>query len=186
VPALRALAAAFPEHRRLLATPAWLRPLVDHLGLVDEVVPTSGPGGPPLDARASGAEVAVNLHGRGPQSHALLLATRPLRLISFAHPAVPCSAGSPRWRSGEHELARWCRLLAASGIPADSRRLDIEPPRGPPPPGTAGATLSIPAPPAPPAAGRPSASPRWQGRRPAWAARSWSPAAPARSGSPAR
>ncbi len=141
VPALRALADAFPEHRRLLATPAWLRPLAEHSGLVHEIIPSPGPGGPPLGERAAGAELAVNLQGSGPQSHELLLATRPRRLIAFAHPAVPSSAGSPRWRSGEYEVARWCRLLVESGIPADPRRLDVEPPPGPPPPGTTGATL---------------------------------------------
>jgi ADP-heptose:LPS heptosyltransferase len=38
VPALRALAAAFPEHRRVLATPAALAPLAALTGAVDEVV----------------------------------------------------------------------------------------------------------------------------------------------------
>ncbi len=141
VPALRALADAFPDHRRLLATPAWLHPLAHHLGVVHELIPSTGPGGPPLGERAAGAEVAVNLHGRGPQSHELLLAARPRRLIAFAHPAVRRGAGSPRWRSAEHEVARWCRLLTGSGIAADPRRLDMRPPGGPPPPGTAGATL---------------------------------------------
>jgi ADP-heptose:LPS heptosyltransferase len=141
VPALRALAGAFPDHRLLLATPAWLHPLAERLGLADELLASDGPGGAPLGRRAQGAEVAVNLHGRGPQSHRLLLAARPRRLIAFAHPAVPSSAGSPRWRPGEHEVGRWCRLLTESGIPADPRRLDVPPPTGAPPPGSAGATL---------------------------------------------
>jgi ADP-heptose:LPS heptosyltransferase len=164
VPALRALADAFPDHRRLLATPAWLHPLATHIGVADELIPGDGPGGPPLDQRAEGAEVAVNLHGRGPQSHELLLATRPRRLVAFAHPAVPCSAGSPRWWPGEHEVARWCRLLTESGIPADPRRLDVRPPGGAPPPGSAGATLLHP--------GAASPARRWPAARFAAVARS--------------
>jgi ADP-heptose:LPS heptosyltransferase len=67
----------------------------------------------------------VNLHGRGPQSHRVVLQTRPARLVSFEHPEVPESAGSPRWRQEEHEVFRWCRLLRESDIPADPRRLDL-------------------------------------------------------------
>ena len=64
VPALRALARAFPDHRHVLAAPAALAPLAALTGAVDEVVDTA-----PLGARARrGADVAVNLHGRGPQS----------------------------------------------------------------------------------------------------------------------
>ena len=39
VPALRALADAFPSHRRLLATPAALAPLARLTGTVHDVVP---------------------------------------------------------------------------------------------------------------------------------------------------
>jgi ADP-heptose:LPS heptosyltransferase len=139
LPALRALADAFPEHHRVLATPAALAGLAQHSGAVDEVADTAGLRAP-LDPRLAGVEVAVNLHGRGPQSHRLLAATGPRRLIAFANPAVPASAAGPRWQAGEHEVARWCRLLRCSGIPADPRRLDLAPP-GPPPPGGRGATL---------------------------------------------
>ncbi len=139
VPAMRAVARAFPDARRLLACPAALAPLVRLGGLADEVVPTAGLGGPP-HPRLAAAEVAVNLHGRGPESHQLLLATRPGRLLAFAHPAVPASADGPRWRAGEHEVARWCRLLAEHGIPADPERLELPRP-DPPAAGRAGATV---------------------------------------------
>ena len=139
VPAMRALADAFGDLPRVLACPAALAPLARLGGTVDEVVPTDGLAGP-LQPRLAGATLAVNLHGRGPRSHRLLLATEPARLLAFAHPAVPASAGGPRWRADEHEVARWCRLLAEHGIPADPERLELDPP-GPPPPGTAGATL---------------------------------------------
>jgi ADP-heptose:LPS heptosyltransferase len=123
VPALRALAAAFPAHRRLLAAPAALAPLARLSGAVDEVVATAPLA--PLDPSLRGADVAVNLHGCGPQSHALLLETGPRRLVAFAHPDVPASGDGPRWRRGEHEVARWSRLLAESGIPADRRALGL-------------------------------------------------------------
>src|SRR6185312_11039846 len=84
VPALRALAVAFPGHRRFLLAPAWLGPLTDLLdGAVDAVVDTDARTAPPaaLPPEASGADIAVNLHGRGPQSHRALLAARPARLV---------------------------------------------------------------------------------------------------------
>ena len=80
IPALRALADAFPRHPRLLATPAVLAPLARASGAVDEVVPADGLG-EPLDRRLHGAGLAVNLHGRGPESSELLLATEPRRLV---------------------------------------------------------------------------------------------------------
>jgi ADP-heptose:LPS heptosyltransferase len=131
VPALRALAAAFPDHERLLLAPAFVRPLAELVGgVVDEVVEVDGRRTPPaqLPTAARGADVAVNLHGRGPQSHFALRATAPRRLIAFACPAA--EVGGPAWRAGEHEVARWCRLLSESGIPTDADALDLDPPLG--------------------------------------------------------
>ncbi|HVL99660.1 MAG TPA: glycosyltransferase family 9 protein [Egibacteraceae bacterium] len=122
-PALRALADAFPEHRRVLAAPEALRALALASGAVDAVVATAPLA--PLPAELHGADVAVNLHGRGPESHRVLLDARPGRFIAFRHPAIPESASSPEWRADEHEVVRWCRLLDAHGIPADPRRLDL-------------------------------------------------------------
>jgi ADP-heptose:LPS heptosyltransferase len=156
VPALRALADAFPRHPRLLAAPAVLAPLARASGAVDEVVPAEGLG-EPLHRRLSGAGLAVNLHGRGPESSDLLLATEPRRLVAFAHPAVPASSSGPRWRQDEHEVARWCRLLEESGIAADPTRLDLELPPGPVPHGAQGATLIHP--------GAASPSRRWPPER---------------------
>jgi ADP-heptose:LPS heptosyltransferase len=140
VPALRAIADAFPRHPRLLAVPTALAPLARCTGAVDEVVPADGLD-QPLSRLLHGAGLAVNLHGRGPESHNLLLATEPRRLLAFAHPAVPASSQGPRWRADEHEVARWCRLLEESGIAADPGRLDLELPPGPLPHGAQGATL---------------------------------------------
>lgn len=126
VPALRALADACPDHRRLLAAPPVLAPLARLTGAVDDIVPA----GPlePLEGRAPRPAVAVNLHGRGPQSHRLLWRLRPGRLIAFAHPEVPESTGLPAWRADEHEVVRWCRLLGEVGIAADPERLDLSVP----------------------------------------------------------
>jgi ADP-heptose:LPS heptosyltransferase len=124
VPALRAIAEAFPDHRRVLAAPRGLVPIVELTGAVDEVL-DARPFEPPAIRRP---EVAVNLHGRGPQSHRMLLATEPERLIAFEHPDVPESAGMPRWTADEHEVRRWCRLLRERGIPADPEDLGLPAP----------------------------------------------------------
>ena len=138
VPALRALADAFPDHRRTLACPRALEPLVALIGAVDEVVDTRPL--EPLDTGLRGVDVAVDLHGRGPQSHRLLMALAPATLIAFANPDAGAHEG-PEWRPGEHEVTRWCRLLEESGIPADPSRLQIAPPAADPPDGVRGATL---------------------------------------------
>jgi ADP-heptose:LPS heptosyltransferase len=165
VPALRALADAFPHHRRVLATPAALTPLATLTGAVDEVVDARPLA--PLDGALGRAEVAVNLHGKGPQSHRVLLDAAPGRLISFAHPEVPESADGPLWRDDEHEVVRWCRLLEAHGISADPKRLDLHlPPEvlGDVPDPVHGATLIHP--------GAASAARRWPADRWAQVARS--------------
>jgi ADP-heptose:LPS heptosyltransferase len=158
VPALRALADAFPDHCRVLAAPEALTPLVALTGTVDGVVNAAPLA--PLDDALRGADVAINLHGKGPQSHRVLLGAEPGRLISFFHPEIPESADGPTWRTGEHEVVRWCRLLESYGIPADPGRLDLRPPPGPVPEGVHGATLIHP--------GAASAARRWPPDR--WAA----------------
>jgi ADP-heptose:LPS heptosyltransferase len=151
VPALRAIARAFPTHERVLATTAELAPLALHTRAVERVIaahplaPVAWSGPPP--------DVAVNLHGRGPQSHAVLRALSPRRTIAFAHPEAPETAGAPQWRHDEHEVKRWCRLLAESGIPASPDALDIDTPLGEPPPAARGAALLHP--------GAASAARRW-------------------------
>jgi ADP-heptose:LPS heptosyltransferase len=139
VPALRALVAAFPRHRRVLAAPRALAPLVELLHEGWEVVDlpswVAGEEAPRvgLARRLPAGAIAVNLHGRGPDSDLLLLASRPERLIAFAHRDVPETHGGPAWSAEEHEVARWCRLLEESGIPADPRALDVaRPPAAPP------------------------------------------------------
>jgi ADP-heptose:LPS heptosyltransferase len=122
VPALRALRRAHPQARLLLATPRAWAPVVELVGGVDEVVDTAPLA--PLDPALAGVDLAVNLHGRGPQSTALLAALRPGRLVAYGR--------GPVWRDDEREVVRWCRLLEESGIPADPHDLDLRVPAEPP------------------------------------------------------
>jgi ADP-heptose:LPS heptosyltransferase len=136
VPSLRAIADAFPEHHRVLATTAGLVDLARHTGTVDEVVAVEPLG--PLPGPLHDAVVAINLHGRGPQSHRVLLESHPRRLIAFANDTL--AVAGPRWRPDEHEVSRWCRLLTESGVCADPARLELDRP-DPASDRTSGATL---------------------------------------------
>lgn len=162
LPALRALADSFPDHRKIVAAPRRFAHLIVDDGGADEVVDHYGL--QPLHPSLCEPDVAVDLHGRGPGSQPLLLALSPRRLVAFAHRDIPATAGGPRWRPDEHEVNRWCRLLTESGIPADPGRLAISPPAGLPPAGTLGATVIHP--------GAASASRRWPHERFAAIARS--------------
>ncbi len=115
--------------RVVVAAPAALAPLVRLAGCK----PLTAAPLAPLAPEAHGADLLVNLHGRGPQSHRVALAARPKRLIAFAHPDVPESREMPAWRADEHETCRWCRLLEESGVPADPTRLALPDPGAPPP-----------------------------------------------------
>jgi ADP-heptose:LPS heptosyltransferase len=129
IPALRGLRRAHPRARIVLAAPVALRPLAMLCGAVDEVTPTTGLGvlrwtdGPPA--------LAVNLHGRGPQSITDLLTCQPERLVSHRHPAHADVPGPP-WRPEQHEVDRWCALLQWAGIDADPADLSLVRPAGPP------------------------------------------------------
>jgi ADP-heptose:LPS heptosyltransferase len=164
VPALRGLARAFPEHRRLLAAPAWLEPLMPLIeeqgepclhGLADVAGLDGGP--EPMPRRP---DVGVNLHGRGPRSHRLLLASRPRMLIAFRNREVGETRSMPEWRADEHETERWCRLLRESGVEAHPAQLGIPRPTVQLPDWAGGATLLHP--------GAASPARRWPAER--WSA----------------
>jgi len=128
VPALRALLRAVPELELVLAAPEAFTPLVRLAGVADRVVDTSGPVTPPW--WGSPPELAVDLHGRGPQSHRALLRLAPRRLVGFACAEV--GHDGPAWRSGEHERARWCRLVAEElGVEGDPDDVLIDQPDRP-------------------------------------------------------
>ncbi len=130
VPALRAVRRAHPEHRLVLATSAALAPIVERIGGVDLLLPTPDPTAVPWPGAAP--DVAVNLHGTGPQSHRALDALNPRRRIGFR-----CGDAGPGWEgpawdtvaaAHPHERARWCALLEAVGIPADADDLRLPSP----------------------------------------------------------
>jgi ADP-heptose:LPS heptosyltransferase len=122
VPALHALRDAFPDHRRYLATSDTYAPLVELIGGYELLDVTGRSQLPDVE----GLDVAVNLHGAGPQSHRALLALRPRALVAFSHPGV--FDKGPEWKRNEHEVARWCRLVECVGIAADRHRLGIHVP----------------------------------------------------------
>lgn len=127
VPALRAIARAFPRHHRILATTEFVSTLARVLPGVDEVRVVEELGALPPDLAR--ADVAVNLHGRGPESHRRLVALRPGRLIAFRHEDVGESHAGAPWMPDEHEVPRWCRMLAHHGIDADPGQLSLAVPR---------------------------------------------------------
>jgi ADP-heptose:LPS heptosyltransferase len=61
----------------------------------------------------------------------VLQAMRPKRLIAFRRDDL--GVAGPSWRDDEHEVDRWCRLLAESGIDASSEELELQVPDVPPP-----------------------------------------------------
>lgn len=126
VAALRGVRRAWPDRTLVLAAPAGVGSWLRDLGVVDEVLPTSGL--EPLAWTGAG-HVAVNLHGRGPQSHRLLQRTGPERLVAFA--SAEAGVRGPAWRADEHEVDRWCRLVTGAGGPCgrEDLRLLVEPAR---------------------------------------------------------
>lgn len=130
VPALRGLRRHLPQARIVLATPAPLRDLALLTGAVDAVAPAAGLGD--LDHRPHRSpDVAVNLHGRGPQSLDHLCAVTPGRVLSHRHPAHP-EVDGPDWDADVHEVDRWCRLLGWYGIDCDADDLLLARPEGGP------------------------------------------------------
>lgn len=124
VPALHALRRAYPRHRLLYAGPEWVAPALDLVGGY-ELLPQSGLEGG-LAALPDGlrtVDIAVNLHGKGPQSTELLRAAGPRLLMAHGSPMGGSVAGPP-WVEELHERARWTRLLQWYGLDADP--LDCE------------------------------------------------------------
>ncbi|MEU4341882.1 glycosyltransferase family 9 protein [Nocardia sp. NPDC023852] len=130
VPALRGLRNAYLDDRVVLAAPEALRDLVDLIDAVDELLPTAGLGA--LRWHGAPPRLAVNLHGRGPESIRDLLSQRPDSLLTHHHPDFPELPGL-KWRDDMHEVDRWCRLLEYGGIAADRSALLLPEPPEPAP-----------------------------------------------------
>jgi ADP-heptose:LPS heptosyltransferase len=125
VPALHALRRAFPEHRLLYAAPAWLAGAVE---LVEgfELVPVPGLADP-LPFTPGEVDIAVNLHGRGPQSSSLLQAVGARSTLQHRGGL----ADGPEWVEEMHERDRWTRLLQWHGIGADPLECGLRTPAVP-------------------------------------------------------
>jgi ADP-heptose:LPS heptosyltransferase len=130
VPALRAIRRALPEHHVALAAPAALEGLVRLVGVADRLIPTTALQS--LHWSEPAPAVAVNLHGKGPESSRLLRALHPWWLVAFASDGV---ATGPDWDPEEHEVDRWCRLVAEAGwtVDRDNLQLPMPPVRSPAP-----------------------------------------------------
>nr|WP_198423484.1 glycosyltransferase family 9 protein [Microlunatus antarcticus] len=116
VPALRALRRARPEHRVVLAAPAWLGPVVDLVDAVDTLLPVAGLDEPLPEVGGGPPDLAVNLHGRGPQSHARLDALAPRHRVGHAAPGWD----GPAWVEEVGERLRWLDLLRHHGLARDA------------------------------------------------------------------
>lgn len=123
VPALKGLRRAFPGHRLLYAAQGWLAEALELVGGF-ELLPTHGLD-QPLAKDPGSVDVAVNLHGGGPESRARVAALRANRTIGHAGPLL---AGPP-WREDLHERERWVRLLEWHGIAADPGDVAIARPK---------------------------------------------------------
>lgn len=128
VPALHGLRRANPEHRLVLAVPGWLEPIVDLVDGVDALLPTPGLNDP-LPLAPGRIDIAVNLHGNGPESRGVI------ELLSARRPMGHRSPGwdGPLWQDGVHERIRWARLVTAHGMPADPEDVGIHTPVVPSP-----------------------------------------------------
>ncbi|TNC36596.1 glycosyltransferase family 9 protein [Mumia zhuanghuii] len=130
VPALRGLRRALPDHETVLLCPPDIGALLHDAGVVDTVVAHTGLS--PLPRHVHGADVAVDLHGSGPQSHVLLQAIHPRRLVGYACTAA--GVEGPTWDRAEHERARWCRLVDetwGTACDPDDTALDVDLPAPP-------------------------------------------------------
>jgi ADP-heptose:LPS heptosyltransferase len=120
LPAIRAVRAAVPGHRLVLATTTALEPIAGLIDAVDEVLQAREL--EPLAWSGPQPELAVDLHGKGPASHVVVAALGPGRLLTFDSPGYP----GPPWYPDEHEVGRWCRLVSEGlGVPADPDALDL-------------------------------------------------------------
>lgn len=123
VPALHALRRAYPGHRLRYAAQGWLSEALDLVGGF-ELLPTHGLD-VPLAVEPGTVDIAVNLHGSGPESQARIDAIRARHTIAHGNG----HRAGPRWHPDLHERERWVRLLTWHGIHADplDLRLGVPP-----------------------------------------------------------
>lgn len=113
VPALHALRRAYPEHRLRYAAQGWLTEALQLVGGF-ELLPTHGLD-EPIDVEPGTVDVAVNLHGSGPESQERIEELKARHTISH----ISERRDGPPWQPDLHERERWTRLLQWHGIDAD-------------------------------------------------------------------
>lgn len=114
IPAVQLLRRALPDHRIVLAAPAPLAPLVQLVPAIDELYASGEL--QPLTGFPRPVDIGVDLHGKGPESRTLLHQLSPSRVVGFADPVAGLTG--PPWWPEEHEVDRWCRMVAESFEPA--------------------------------------------------------------------
>ncbi|HEV7951699.1 MAG TPA: glycosyltransferase family 9 protein [Glaciihabitans sp.] len=117
VPAIHGLRRGYPDHQLVLAIPGWLEPIAALVPGVDALLPTPGLNNP-LPLEPGRIDIAVNMHGRGPESDGIISALQARMTIMHAAPG-------PRWCDGILERDRWVRLVAAYGVSADANEVHI-------------------------------------------------------------
>ncbi|OBJ54911.1 glycosyltransferase family 9 protein [Mycobacterium sp. 1423905.2] len=128
IPALRGLRRHYPHARIVLAAPERYRDLALLSGAIDALLPTERLGD--FHAKPPTPELAVNLHGSGPESIDHLLTWRPKSVITHAHHRHPALAGPP-WDPEVHEVTRWCGLLESAGIACETTDVTLPRPSVP-------------------------------------------------------
>lgn len=141
-PALRALRLGYPGAEISLVSLPWAAALAPHLAPdVDRIIPY--PGAPGLDGDSAGSalerfiegmraerfDLAVNLHGRGPQSTRLVASFDARHTASFVgnEDSYPRPDFSVSWDVEEHEARKLLALAGAAGgiSDGDSPRLRV-------------------------------------------------------------
>lgn len=102
LPALTLIRTGLPGRRIVLAAPRSLAPLCGLVDTIDALVQAHELD--PIEDPPQQPEWAIDLHGKGPESRALLEPCRPRNLLAYAGSDIP-------WRTDEHEVERWCRLV---------------------------------------------------------------------------
>ena len=124
MPALKALRRTFLRHQLVLAAPGWLLPIVQLIPEIDVLLPTLVVD-ELLPLQGGTVDIAVNLHGNGPQSRAVIDSLQARQ--KFVHQSATDPAGVP-WQEGIHERARWANLVSAYGCSADPSDISIRAP----------------------------------------------------------
>ena len=134
VPAVHALRRAFPEHRLTLAVPGWLEQVVALIEGVDALLPTPGLDHP-LPIERGRVDIAVNLHGSGPESRGIVDALGARLAMVHRVPEIDGARGGdprmPQWRDDVSERGRWVRLVGAYGVPGHPVEVRPGPPHEP-------------------------------------------------------